>query len=188
MSPRKVRLVVDAIRGLEISQAVDQLNHLNKAAKTPVLKLINSAVANAENNFDLTADNLFIKEIMVDEGNKLKRWMPRAYGRAAPIRKRGCHINVVLGEIVPTDKKSKPKKKIEKPVKLSAHPKEEEGKAKGKSIAKEIKEPKDEIRDEPVVKGKRIVDPRREGKGKHTKIEGKSERGLVGKMFRRKSG
>lgn len=98
MSPRKIRLVVNLVRGLDVDDAVAQLRFLNKAAARPVYKLIESARANAENNFKLNPGSLFIKTITVDGGPVLKRWMPRAFGRATPVRKRTAHITVVLDE------------------------------------------------------------------------------------------
>jgi large subunit ribosomal protein L22 len=98
MSPRKARLVVDLIRGLDVEKAIDQLQFMTKAAAKPVLKLLNSAISNAINNFKLKKENLYIKTITVDGGPVLKRWRPRAFGRAAPILKRSSHINLVLGE------------------------------------------------------------------------------------------
>jgi len=98
MSPKKVRLVIDVIRGMDIEEAEHQLQFMEKLAALPVLKLIRSAVANAENNNKLKKENLFIKKIVADEGPTLKRWRPRAFGRAAPIRKKSTHITVVLGE------------------------------------------------------------------------------------------
>ncbi|MBU0531384.1 MAG: 50S ribosomal protein L22 [Candidatus Uhrbacteria bacterium] len=99
MSPRKVRLVVDVVRGLPVAKAQAQLKFMNKAAARPVLKLINSAVANAEHNFNLKAENLVVKTITADGGPTLHRWKPRAHGRASAIRKRTSHINVVLDEL-----------------------------------------------------------------------------------------
>jgi large subunit ribosomal protein L22 len=98
MSPRKVRLVADLVRGLDVDKAEAQLTFLKKAAAGPVLKVIRSAKANAENNFKLEPEGLFIKRITVDGGPVLHRWRPRAYGRAAPIRKRTSHIVVVLDD------------------------------------------------------------------------------------------
>jgi len=120
MSARKVRLVIDVIRKMPIDQALAQLQFLNKLAAEPVKKLILSAVANAEHNYSLEKDNLFIKEIKADEGVTLKRWMPKAHGRATVIRKRGCHIHVTLAEIVESGKKEARKTKVEAPVKLEA--------------------------------------------------------------------
>ncbi|PIS05442.1 MAG: 50S ribosomal protein L22 [Candidatus Buchananbacteria bacterium CG10_big_fil_rev_8_21_14_0_10_42_9] len=99
ISPRKVRLVVDMVRGLPVEQALDQLNFSAKAAARPVHKLIKSAVANAEHNQNLSVGNLFIKTITVDDGPTLKRYKPRAMGRATPIRKRTSHVKLILSEI-----------------------------------------------------------------------------------------
>lgn len=98
MSPQKVRLVVDVIRGKRIADAQTQLRFMKKAAALPVLKLLNSAVANASHNFKLDASTLFVKTITVDGGPILHRWTPKAMGRATPIRKRTTHISIVLAE------------------------------------------------------------------------------------------
>jgi len=186
MSPKKVRLVADVVRGLSVEKAIDQLTFINKAANRPIAKLIDSAVANAEHNFELEKSNLFIKEIKINEGPTLKRWKPRARGRATPIRKRTSHIDLVLSELVESGKKKAKKLKVEAPIKLGAKPKEAEG------VKTKDKDEKDEsaggTKAKPDEKGKKIVDPRGEGKGKHTRIEGKSEKGFVNKIFRRKSG
>lgn len=98
MSPRKVRLVIDTIRGLAVSEADTRLTFLNKAAALPVQKLLRSAIANAEHNFKLNRDQLFVKTITADGGQTIKRSRPRAFGRGAPIRKRTTHINIVLAD------------------------------------------------------------------------------------------
>lgn len=118
MSPRKVRLVIDVIRKMPIDKALDQLQFLNKLASAPVKKLIESAIANAEHNFSIERSNLYIKEIKADEAVTLKRWMPRAHGRATVLRKRACHIKLTLAEIVESGKKTARKSKLEAPVKL----------------------------------------------------------------------
>jgi large subunit ribosomal protein L22 len=186
MSPRKVRLVVDVARGKEVQAVLEQLKFINKLAVKPVVKLINSAVANAKHNFEIEPDNLYVKEIKVDEGPTLRRWMPRAFGRATPLRKRTSHINLVLSEIKESGVKQAKKQKIEAPIKLESKPKEE-GEVKIVDKTKEIKE-KMEEKEAASEKDKSIVDLRGEGRGKHTKIEGKSHKGFVGKIFRRKSG
>ena len=115
MSPRKVRLVVDVVRGMGLAEAQQQLQFMNKAAALPVLKLINSAAANAEHNFKLKPETLFVKTITADGGPTLHRWKARARGRAAPIRKRTTHIKVVLDEVgKETEEPKKPEKKVEK--------------------------------------------------------------------------
>lgn len=98
MSPRKVRLVVDLVRGLDVRAAEAQLKFYRKEAARPVLKVIQSAAANATNNFKLSPDGLYIKKIYVDGGPVLKRWRARAFGRAAGIKKRTAHVTVVLDE------------------------------------------------------------------------------------------
>lgn len=108
IGPRKVRLVVDLVRGKKISKAVEILSLLNKKAARPVLKLILSAVANAKNNFSIEEKTLKLKSITVDEGPTLKRWMPKARGRATPIRERSSHITVILvGEKAEVKKENK---------------------------------------------------------------------------------
>jgi len=124
MSPRKVRLVIDLIRKMPVETALNQLKFINKKATEPVSKLIKSAIANGVNTFNLSQDNLYIKEIRSDEGATLKRWMPRAHGRATSIRKRGCHINLVLAEIKESGKKEKKVVKAADPVKLDKLAKE----------------------------------------------------------------
>ena len=126
MSPRKARLVIDVIRKMPVTTALDQLRFANKLAAEPIAKLIKSAVANGVNTYDLTEDNLYIKEIRSDEGVMLKRWMPRAHGRATSIRKRGCHISVVLAEIKESGQKEKKVVKAADPVKLEKLAKEGE--------------------------------------------------------------
>ncbi len=96
MSPRKVRLVTGMIRGLKVDAARTQLAFLPKAAALPVLKVLNSAAANAVNNFKLDESELIIKTATADQGPALKRWRARAMGRAAPIKKRTSHITIVL--------------------------------------------------------------------------------------------
>jgi len=98
IAPRKVRLVIDLIRGKQVGEAVAILRHTPKAASPVVEKLLNSAIANAEHNYDMEPNNLFIKEAFVDEGVTLKRFRPRAMGRASRINKRTSHITLVVSE------------------------------------------------------------------------------------------
>ena len=97
ISPRKVRLVVDTVRGKSVSQAMNILAFTRKKAAQPVQKLLKSAVANAVENHGVgDVDALVIDRIMVDEGPTLKRFTPRARGRATPIHKRTSHIRILL--------------------------------------------------------------------------------------------
>lgn len=99
MSPTKVRLVIDVVRGMKVREAQAQLAFMKKAAAEPVLKLLNSAMANAQHNFQLKTDELYIKSIVADGGPMLSRFRARAFGRAAPIRKRSSHIAIVLDDV-----------------------------------------------------------------------------------------
>ncbi|MBO8157472.1 MAG: 50S ribosomal protein L22 [Bacillaceae bacterium] len=98
IAPRKARLVVDLIRGKEVGEALAILNHTHRAASPIVEKVLKSAVANAEHNYEMDADNLVVSEAYVNEGPTLKRYRPRAMGRASQINKRTSHITVVVSE------------------------------------------------------------------------------------------
>jgi len=96
VAPRKARLIADQVRGLPIEKARVLLEFSPRGAAEDIRKLIDSAAANAENNHDLVADEMRIAEITVDEGPTLRRFRPRAQGRASRINKRTCHIAVAL--------------------------------------------------------------------------------------------
>jgi large subunit ribosomal protein L22 len=96
ITPRKARLVVEHIRGRTVPEARTVLAFTERAAAREVEKLLKSAVANAEANHNLIGDDLVVKAAYVDEGPMIKRWRARARGRAAPIRKRTCHITLTL--------------------------------------------------------------------------------------------
>ena len=98
VSPQKVRLVVDLIRGKKIGEAQKTLMFTRKYAATQVRKVLGSAIANAKQNASMDETILYVKEIFVDQGPSLKRWRARAQGRAASIKKRMSHITVVLSE------------------------------------------------------------------------------------------
>ena len=143
MSPRKVRLVVGLIRGASVENAIVQLENNTKHATRPVLKLLKSAVANAKENHSLIEDTLVIKTAFVDEAATLHRWMPRAMGRATPIRKRSSHITLILDEKVPTEKKDKKKKEDIKDDIIKI---EDLGKAESKEKKSDKKASKKEVR------------------------------------------
>jgi large subunit ribosomal protein L22 len=101
MSPRKVRMVVDLIRGRDVNEAYSILKFSKRAATEPVEKTLRSAVANAQQKADgagnyLDVDELIVREAFVDEGPTMKRWSPRAMGRATPIMKRTSHITIIV--------------------------------------------------------------------------------------------
>ena len=97
-TPYKVRRVLDLVRGLPVEEARHVLSFTDRRAADPVTKVLNSAVANAEHNFALDSDELIVAEAFADEGPTLKRWRPRARGRATRIRKRTSHITIVVTE------------------------------------------------------------------------------------------
>ncbi len=127
IAPRKVRLVADALRGERVAKAKSFLGFTVKKSTDPMLKLLNSAIANAKNDYGIDESNLYISEIRVDEGPKLKRWMPRARGSASQIQKKTSHITIILDEI----------KKTAKPAKKKTEPKTE------KTVVSKVKEIKD---------------------------------------------
>jgi large subunit ribosomal protein L22 len=137
MSPRKIRLVVGLIRRMPVNEAETQLRFLNKAAALPVLKLLQSAKANAEHNHKLDLDKLWISHITVDGGKTLKRWRPRAFGRAAAIRKRTSHITIKLSDDVRPPNK---KKKVYVPRKSKAQKVAPKAKTESKPEVKDTKE------------------------------------------------
>jgi len=133
-SPRKVRLVANLVKGKKIEDVKNTLAFLIKRASKPIADLVDSAVANASHNFNITADQLYVKEFRVDEGVVLKRRMPRARGMAYPINKRTSHIFIQLDTI---DNMPAKKSKIKK-----QNPKIED------------KKPKVEVKKEKLVKKK----------------------------------
>ena len=132
IAPRKVRLVANLIKKSLVTSAQAQLKFQSKKAALPILKLLKSAVSSAANNFNLSSENLYIANIFVDEGQKLKRFRPRAFGRAGAIHKKTSHITLILEEkIMPGIKKSKKKiskvitPKAELPKEIAMTPKRE---------------------------------------------------------------
>jgi large subunit ribosomal protein L22 len=98
IAPRKVRLVVDSVRGMPVSRAMGQLQLRPQKAAREVYKAVKSAVANAENNYGLDPDTLIVARIWANEARSAKRWRPRAHGRVSPMISRSSHITVVVDE------------------------------------------------------------------------------------------
>lgn len=96
VTPRKARLVVDVVRGKDVKEALGILDNVNKAATTPVVKTIKSAAANAVNNFGMDEEKLYIDTIYVNDGMRIKRYLPRAKGSASGLVKRACNITVIV--------------------------------------------------------------------------------------------
>ena len=137
-APRKIRLLIDLIRGMKVDEAIAQLENSQKNAATPVLKLLKSAVANAIHNENLDEKTLVVKTACVDKGPMLKRWMPRAMGRAAAIHKHTSHITIILeGEV--KEGKKKIKKEKEKEVKTETKEVKEKETVKKATAKKTVK-------------------------------------------------
>jgi len=144
IAPRKVRLVADLIRGKKVLEAQNILNFTTKRAAPILLKLLKSAISNAKHNFGLEKPNLYISEIRVDEGPKLKRWIPKARGQISEIQKKTSHVTLILDEI------EKRPRKIEKIEKL-------EGKEKIPKVEKPKIRPEIEIKKPKFERGLRKI-------------------------------
>lgn len=107
IAPRKVKLVIDLIRGKEVGEAISILKHTPKAASPVIEKVLNSAIANAEHNFEMDPNGLVIQEAFVNPGPIMKRMRPRAMGRGSRINKRTSHITVVVADNNPNTEEIK---------------------------------------------------------------------------------
>ena len=178
-SPRKVRLVAGMLKGLSAHDAQNQLKFIVKGSTPNFEKLLKSAISNAENNFGLDKENLFIKDVVVNEGAKLKRWLPRAYGRASLILKRTSNIEIILEEKV----EGKGRKKIEK--------KQEIKDVKSEDLKKKENEDKKEKKPARIatqsVAGGEIVKEREEKEFIDDKKKAEKSKGFFRRVFRRKS-
>ena len=117
ITPRKVRVVADLIRGKKVGAALAQLAYVEKRAALPVAKLLRSAVANADQatKGQLDVDQLFVKDLQVGQGPSLRRFMPRAMGRAFKVLKKTSHVFIVVGDEEPSRKKKPAKRKSASP-------------------------------------------------------------------------
>jgi len=187
ISPRKVRLVANLIKGLTVKQAQIQLKFLTKRSSVPILKLLNSAVANAENDGKASKDDLFIQNVIVDAGPTLKRWRARAMGRASSIMKRTSHITLILdqkeGTVV-----EKPKKEISEQIKEKLTV----GQDKDETLLEEIGKPIERVKgkeEKTDLKIKKIppLKPYSTTSKSKKKFFSRQTFGNAKKMFRRKS-
>lgn len=147
IAPRKVRLVTHSLIGVDAREALVQLDKQVKRSSRPITDLLKSAMANARNNNGLDEENLYILEIRVGDGLRLKRWLPRAFGRATPLLRRGSNVTIILEEkIEGKNRIVKKKETIEQGVStISALPEETEKQKEAQKIVKpEIK--KDAVR------------------------------------------
>ncbi len=186
-SPRKVRLVANFITGMDTNTAIVQLAHTVKKTAPDLEKLLKSAIANAENNFGLDRTNLFVEKVIVGDGPSMKRWLPRAQGRATQLLKRTCNVEITLEERV-EGKNKKSKQELEKERKAR-----EEAKAKliaelEKERQKEEKEAEGNIdaNTDTTEKAPVVVQPQR-GVMKKGEAKKGQEKGFLKKVFNRKS-
>lgn len=152
IAPRKVRLLTHALVGVDTREALIQLSKQVKKSAKPLETLLGSAIANATNNFGLDADNLYIQSIRVGDGLRLERWLPRAFGRATPLIRRGSNVMIILEERI--EGKNRTEKKQPTPKAISIEPEEEKKDEKGtvQPIKPELK--KEKLRGEKPVGGK----------------------------------
>lgn len=177
IASRKTRLVASLIKGLDIQDALNQLENTVKGANIPMAKLIKSAMANGENNLGLDKNNLYIFDARIEEGIKMKRWMPKAFGRAGRILKRSSNIIITLEERV-EGKNRKSQEQIDKERKERTEKKikaEREARKEQEEKEKDKKE-KEGGKTEKVEKAEEVT--------KSRKIE---KKGFMGRIFRRKS-
>ncbi len=152
ISPRKFRLVADLIRGCHVTEAEEVLKFTTKRPAQPMLKLLRSAIANAEHNFNFKKENLYIAEVRVDGGPIMKRFRPRARGAVFPIHKKTSHVSIKLKEKEGGEIKKKGKRaKIEKVYKTEK-PKEEDAPKRKKKTSGEEQKQSESLKD---TKGER---------------------------------
>lgn len=174
VAPRKTRLVAGLIKGLDVEVALNQLDMVVKRSSPQFRKLLESAISNGENNFGLDKSNLYVLDVIVGAGTTLKRWMPKAYGRAGQIWKRTSKIEIILEERV-EGKGRKTKEQLEKE-------KQERIEANRKAEKEKIESAEEGAKKEEFEKSERTVEKKAAGKKK----EG-NKSGIVNKIFRRKS-
>ena len=186
ISAKKLRAVFTPIAGMDVEKALNYLDFLSKRAARPVKKLLNSAIANAQHNFNLPKEFLVIKKITADEGPTQKSWRPRAMGRAETIRKRSSHLNIVLSVKEGMEGKITPKTIVSKIDKIDAQNKPLKSKKKPIAYlgAKKEKTKKEEVPQE-------IFDIHRQGKHRSKsgldKIRRKEKGGATKHFFRQKA-
>ena len=183
IAPRKVRLTADLMRGLDVADALNQLETNIKRSNPYMKKLLASAIANGENNLGLDKNNLYVFDVVINAGPVLKRWMPKAYGRAGQILKRTTRVEIILEERVEgKGRKSKEEMEKEKQKRLAERKRAEkemqkEVEEKGEEKKPEQKKPASTREDASSTRGGEVE------KGK--KVEKKG--GITSKIFRRKS-
>jgi large subunit ribosomal protein L22 len=182
ISPRKVRLVADLIRGLDVNDALNQIEASYKRGSLPMKKLILSAISNGENNLGINRSNMYIFGVLVDAGPSLKRWMPKAYGRASQILKRTSQVEVILEERVEgKGRKSQEELEEARKTRMEAKMKRE------KAMRKEIEEKEASAKDKKGASAKVSEKNKEKTAEKSKAFEEKKGKGWASRIFRRKS-
>ncbi len=176
-SARKVREIVPVIKGLTVEEALEQLAFIDKAAAYDLKKLLLSGIATAENDFNLSKENLLLSNVMVQEGKTLKRWRARAYGRAAQILKRTCHILLTI-----EDKKDSMESTAEKNNRGRIQ-KTETKKGERKKVGRDTQKRNEEKKKVEEKRMKKVTKPEKEASAdkKPTGEKGKVDPGKVNK-------
>ncbi|MEK7598379.1 MAG: 50S ribosomal protein L22 [Patescibacteria group bacterium] len=180
VAPRKIRLVTNLIKKMDVEDAINQLDVTIKKGSAPIKKLLLSAISNGESNFGINKSNMYVLDVIVGAGPTLKRWMPKAYGRAGQILKRTSRIELILEERV-EGKGRKTKEQLEK----ERQKKAEEKKKVEKERAKERKEAEKSL-DKTSPEGKTKQAEKIKDKENPRKATDKKG-GWGSKIFRRKS-
>lgn len=139
IAPRKVRLVTHSLIGVDTREALVQLEKQVKKSSDPIRVLLESAIANASNNFGLDRDNLYVFAIRVGDGLRLERWLPRAFGRATPLIRRGSNITIILEERIEGQNRTEKKKPVAKTTPAATEKEAKEEKPEDKKGASVVK-------------------------------------------------
>lgn len=177
ISPRKVRAVAQLLKGLDVDLAEAQLRYLARRPARPLLKLLNSAASSAKHNLGLDKNYLYIKEIIVNEGMKLKRYKPKGFGLSMPIQRKTSHIKIVLDEISGENRKKKE-------AFLAKFPRTEPSLTKAPKASEKKAEEKKEVKTEQKQK---IEKAKKEVEGIQRKGSFGGIKTLGRRLFRRKS-
>lgn len=181
IAPRKIRLVTDMVAGLDVDDALNQLNATVKSGMRPVQKLLSSAISNGENNFGIDRNNMYVYKINVEAGPTLKRWMPKAYGRAGRILKRTSGIELILDERV-EGKDRKSREQLEKEKKTRMESKRREEKKAQEKMEAEKKAAAGSKKEAAFAQKEKVLE-----KSKNPPAGGEKRGGLTSRIFRRKS-
>jgi large subunit ribosomal protein L22 len=186
IAPRKVRLTSGLIKGMDVTEALSQLETHVKRSNPYMQKLLESAISNGGNNFGLDKNNLYVFDVIVNAGSTLKRWMPKAYGRAGQILKRTSKIEIILDERV-EGKGRKSKEQMEKEKQSRAEERKKAEKAASKEIEEKEKKPARNAAQSTAGGGEKAEAKSKTVENKELSKKVEKKGGITSKIFRRKS-